>query len=152
LIDQYFEKFDADLVITRMMKGSNWPRPEYIHPETNEPFTREEIKVKWEQGGEQARNQGTWMHYSIERYFNELDIGDAVPEFSQFYAFLENVIRKHEISPMRTEWKIVAADIGLAGSVDFVGRKANGAYVMIDWKRSKDLENNLRSNFGKMAK
>jgi len=151
-IEQYFEKFDAESIITRMMKGPNWPRPEYTHPGTNEPFTKDEVKAQWNKGGELARNQGTLMHYNIERYFNQLDVVEALPELNQFYAFMQNVIQKRDITPMRTEWKIVASDIGLAGSVDFVGKRANGAYVIIDWKRSKDLENNLESSFGKRAK
>jgi hypothetical protein len=29
VVSNYFEVFDADLIIRRMMTGSNWPRPEY---------------------------------------------------------------------------------------------------------------------------
>ena len=30
-ISQYFEKFDADVVIEKMKKGNRWPRPEYSY-------------------------------------------------------------------------------------------------------------------------
>lgn len=29
VVSNYFEVFDADLIVRRMMTGSNWPRPEY---------------------------------------------------------------------------------------------------------------------------
>jgi hypothetical protein len=28
-IDLFFKKFDSDVIIAKMMKGRNWPRPEY---------------------------------------------------------------------------------------------------------------------------
>ena len=30
IVGNYFETFDADLVIRKMMTGNNWPRPEYM--------------------------------------------------------------------------------------------------------------------------
>jgi hypothetical protein len=60
-----------------------------------------------------------------------------------------------EIDPFRTEWRIAAPDIGLAGSVDFVGRLPDGTYAVMDWKRSKELPNkmdNRNNKYGKNAK
>lgn len=37
VVGNYFEAFDADLVIRRMMTGNNWPRPEYLR-RTGEPL------------------------------------------------------------------------------------------------------------------
>lgn len=52
------------------MNGSNWPRDGYIDTRTNQPFTPEQIKQKWDNIGEYSRNYGTWVHYNIERYLN----------------------------------------------------------------------------------
>jgi hypothetical protein len=53
--------------------------------------------------------------------------------------------------PFRTEWRIAADDLGVAGSVDFVGKFDDGTYALIDWKRSKDLGSNLTNKFKKRA-
>lgn len=97
VIGNYFEVFDADFIARRMISGSNWPRPEYTQ-KSGEPYTvsplvqhdpkcdrrllanffglcivqEEEIKKKWAGIGEYAKNAGTWMHFNIERYLNNL--------------------------------------------------------------------------------
>ena len=38
-ISRYFEKFDADLVIEKMKKGSRWPRPEYSYKVFSSPLS-----------------------------------------------------------------------------------------------------------------
>jgi len=70
-----------------MINGPNWPNPKYINKFTDEPYTPMEIKNQWEKIGEYARNRGTWMHYNIERYFNDLEPSDALEELRMFYAF-----------------------------------------------------------------
>lgn len=47
-----------------IMNTDKWPNGDVMTPE--------QIKKKWEGYGNYARNQGTWMHYNIERYFNGL--------------------------------------------------------------------------------
>lgn len=122
LIAQYFEKFEADKVVKNMIQGKNWPRAEYTHM-NGQPFTAEEIKRQWEDGGLFARNRGTWMHYNIERYLNGLSTSVDIPELEQFIAFHDEVIRSQNLVPYRTEWRIVAPDLSLAGSVDLVVRR-----------------------------
>jgi hypothetical protein len=41
--------------------------------------------------------------------------------------------------------------VGIAGSVDFVGKLPSGEFIMLDWKRAKDLSSNLNSVYGKRA-
>jgi hypothetical protein len=72
LVESYFEKFDPDVVAPLMVKSKNWPREGYMNEKTGEPMTVEEIKKKWEDFGEQARNKGTWMHHHIECLLNNL--------------------------------------------------------------------------------
>jgi len=89
LAEKFFEKFDSDLVIERMMNGPNWPRPEYLS--RGVPMTPEEIKLKWDSIGEYARNRGSWMHYNIERHLNGLEYSNALPEMKQFFDFEKEV-------------------------------------------------------------
>jgi hypothetical protein len=156
IVDQYFNKFDADTVIAAMQNGPNWPRPEYTW--RGEPLTAEQIKKKWDDVGTYARNRGTWMHYNIETYLNGEEIGgplDAtlISELNQLYDFEKKELIPNNIKPFRTEWSIGSESLNLAGTVDFVGRLpgADGKYVIIDWKRSPKLSSNM-TNTWKNAK
>jgi hypothetical protein len=70
-----------------------------------------------------------------------------IPKFLKFY---DDFI-KGKMVPFRTEWRIAADDLGVAGSVDFVGKFDDGTYALIDWKRSKDLGSNLTNKYKKRA-
>jgi hypothetical protein len=101
---------------------------------------------------------GSWLHYNIECILNHLPtptssltldaatsfpahLGDCppLPELDQFRAFQRQILQARGIDSYRTEWRIAAPDLSLGGSVDFIGRDAQGRYVMFDWKRSKRL-------------
>lgn len=60
----HFAEFDADAIITTMMKGKGWSKSKYFGQ------TREEIKAGWEKGRDEAAALGTEMHYQIECYYN----------------------------------------------------------------------------------
>ena len=151
LVDKFFEKFDADEAIEKMKNGSKWPRPEYTR-KSGEVWTDEQIKAYWDGVGLYARNRGTWMHYNIERYLNDLSPSEDCAEMGLFYKFHADIIATEKVEPWRTEWRICAPEYNLAGSVDFVGKLPDGTYVIMDWKRSKNLANSLDSSFGRRAK
>lgn len=69
----------------------------------------------------------------------------------QFYAFEDNYIVPNKIHPYRTEFKIADPELGLAGTVDFIGKFPDGTYVLIDWKRSKKLPTEMNNAFGKLG-
>jgi hypothetical protein len=148
LVEEFFEKFDADEVIRKMMNGNRWPREGYITKD-GAPYNEMQIKKKWDDIGEYARNRGTWMHYNIERYLNDLEPSPTLEEMDKFVAFYTDVIKGKNIQPTRTEWRIAAPKERIAGSVDFVGRFEDGTYAILDWKRSKDLQGGLTNKFGK---
>jgi ATP-dependent exoDNAse (exonuclease V) beta subunit len=75
-----------------------------------------------------------------------------IPELLQFLEFKKEVLDATSIKPFRTEWRIHAADINIAGSVDFVGKTANNEYIIIDWKRSKNLSSSNKFSYGRYAK
>ena len=72
LVGSYFSEFNAEEAVTKMMNGKRWPREEYMKEDGVTPLTKEEIIKKWDSQGEYARNCGTWMHYNIELYLNDL--------------------------------------------------------------------------------
>ena len=123
----------------------------YIH-EDGRPYTKTEILQQWAYIGETASNRGTWMHYNIERYLNGLPPSVNIPELEQFMNFYQDVVVSRKYKPYRTEWRIVAPDLSLAGSVDLVVQKEDGSFAIIDWKRSKNLPTSMSSSFGKYGK
>lgn len=152
LVESYFEKFDADIAIDKMIRGKRWPRKEYLY-EDGKAMDAPAIKRKWDDVGLYARNRGTWMHYNIERALNNLPPSTSIPEMKLFNKFYDKHIKEAGIEPWRTEWRIAAPDIRVGGSVDFVGRNADGTYTIMDWKRSKDLHEKLPpSKWGNYAK
>ncbi len=73
-------------------------------------------------------------------------------QLEQFEKFYQEVMVAQNLTPYRTEWRIAAPDLSLAGSVDLVVRKPDGTFAIIDWKRSKNLPTSIDSNYGKYAK
>jgi hypothetical protein len=137
IVKNYFETFDAKEVAAKMVKSVDWPRVGYIHEPGNIPYTVEEIIQKWKNEGELSRNEGTLMHESIEDFLNGKPIVEKTVETEQFDCFYRDVIQGGNITPYRTEWKICAPNISLAGSVDFVGQLPDGSFIIMDWKRTK---------------
>lgn len=148
IVSNYFEKFVPDKAVELMINGRNWPRPQYCE-EDGTPFTKERILAQWESVGELARNQGTLMHADIEQFLNNGEVTTVIPEFEQFLQFKTDIMEARGVTPYRTEWRVAAPDLSLGGSVDFVGRTVDGSYVLMDWKRSKNLTKNMYTSYGK---
>lgn len=89
------------------------------------------------------------MHYNIERLLNKLEPSRDLPEIQQFESFYKGIIVGKGIEPWRTEWRIAAPDLSLGGSIDFVGKCADGTYAILDWKRSKNLETKIYNGYGR---
>lgn len=151
VVEAYFEKFDPDDAIVKMKRSARWPRPEYMM-KNGVTWTDAQIKAYWDGVGLYARNRGTWMHYNIERYLNNLVPSEDCQEMSMFYKFYDEVIVKEKVLPWRTEWRIAAPEYDLAGSVDFVGKLPDGTYCIMDWKRSKNLASSLGNAYGRRGK
>lgn len=69
----------------------------------------------------------------------------------QFFQFKEDMIDSQGIESYRTEWRIAAPELGIAGSVDFVGRKDDGTFTLIDWKTSRNLKSSLINSYNQKA-
>lgn len=125
-----FEHFDADKIITKMMRGRNWSNSKY------NGMSRQEIKDQWSQNGAEAAAAGTKMHYDIECYYNKMTIVNDSIEYSYFKKFREDF--KH-LKPYRTEWMVWDKELKLAGSIDMIFEDKNKNLLIYDWKRSKKI-------------
>ena len=140
LVHKYFPKFDPDQVIRRMMQSKNWPKSPYFGK------TVDEIKDQWNQSGLEATTKGTYLHKSIESFYNNMPISDNdTPEYKMFQQFYED--HKDSVEAYRTEWEVYDEDYKIAGSIDMVFQnKDDGTYSIYDWKRTKEIK--MKNAFG----
>ena len=106
-----------------------------------------EIKKLWEAYGNRQANLGTVMHRELELYMNRLerDGSDAAllelsdrPESGQFRAWLAAWPEARGWTPYRTEWSIFCEDVRIAGQIDSIWQRPDGALIIVDWKRCKE--------------
>jgi len=141
LVHNYFPKFDADMIIPRMMKSKNWPNSKY------HGMTADEIKKQWSDAGTDAATKGTRMHKSIEMFYNDANVDEYEEgvEFKMFRQFYE--AHKDCVSAYRTEWEVYDEEHKIAGSIDMVfENNSDGTLSIYDWKRSKEIK--LRNSYG----
>lgn len=134
LVHKYFPKFDANLVITRMMNSRKWPESKYYG------MTREEIKKQWSDAGTEATTKGTRMHKSFELFYNNVDTTEY--ENDEEFRMFEKFVNDHDdlVTAYRTEWEVYDEDHKIAGSIDMVFENRDGTLSIYDWKRSKEMK------------
>lgn len=146
LIHNFFPKFDSDKIIDKMMKSKNWGNSKYYG------MSKEEIKHLWNENGRKASEAGTLMHASFEDFFNgQLNDEPSTLEFKQFKAYW-NKFQKVNPSwfPYRTEWIVYDEVKKIAGSIDMTFSNPQGELIIVDWKRSKNIQtsNHWQKGFG----
>lgn len=131
-VHEQFEKFDADLIIGRMMASPYWNKNKYYG---KTPF---EIKAGWEENRDQAATAGTKIHYDIECYYNEFNVSNDTIEYQYFKDFIE----KHQhLKAFRTEWTVFDTKLKIAGSIDMVFfNEKDNCYYIYDWKRCREIK------------
>lgn len=142
LVHRWFPKFDADLIIDKMMKSKKWEKNKYYGK------TKDEIKNEWTD----SSNLGTLMHEDIERFFNDEPLlNEDTIEFNYFVHFWEEFqLINPSFRPYRTEWVIYDENKNIAGSIDCVLSDDDGNLIILDWKRSKEIKtkNPYQCGFG----
>ncbi|HSW76657.1 MAG TPA: PD-(D/E)XK nuclease family protein [Candidatus Saccharimonadales bacterium] len=143
LIHRYFPDFDADGVIDKMMLSRNWTSSKYFG------LTKDRIKEKWERDKNNAAGLGTMMHAMIEYYLNGIDVIKlnhicTTIEYRYFLKFWSDFKSQYPtFYPYRTEFLIFDEQFkpnGLAGSIDCLLKDDDGHFIILDWKRSKEIK------------
>ena len=116
-IKQFFKKFDADKIISNMMKSANWATSKYYG------MTPDEIKQLWNSNGDNAAKLGTDMHKMFENYYNGIDVNGSGIEFEYFQNFINDNV---DLVPFRSEWLVYDEDLKLSGSVDMLFMNEDG--------------------------
>jgi len=149
-VHAFFPHFDPMAAIAAMKASPNWPKNKHFGK------TDKEIADEWDASGKEASGAGTNMHLAIEQHlngaFNRIDEGvKATKEWEYYMNFWDDI--KEDLEPYRTEWEVWDEDYLLTGSIDMVfKRKSDGAFMIYDWKRSKEikLENKWDTGLGPM--
>jgi len=164
----FFEQFDADAVIAKMMKSPKWPSSKYYGK------TAAEIKKGWADKGTASSEAGTRMHLDIEHFYNAMPaaanntwtfmngleglmVDDWTPnmsaEWRYFRDFQLDYIEPRGWLPFRTEWLVFDPEHKVAGSIDMVYKKPDGTLAIYDWKRIEELktENKFQNGLGPVA-
>jgi hypothetical protein len=108
-------------------------------------MTENDILCQWEENRVQSTTNGTFLHKSIEKFYNNIQVENETIEFKYFLKFYDKF--KEELIPYRTEWEIFHEELDLAGSIDMVFQNNDGTFSIYDWKRSKEIKK-LSSEFG----
>lgn len=132
----FFDHFDPDTTITRMMRSKNWPNSKYYG------MTREQIKNQWAAAGNKACRIGSLFHLGCPESFYNMqpmtDDGDISFLKTQFIKF----VQEHQhLEPYRTEFFVFDNDLKLTGSIDmlFRDRDDKNVFYIYDWKISKEI-------------
>lgn len=137
----YFGEFDANGIITNILKGKKMKDPTY----TYYGMSREQIKAIWDKNGKEASTAGTKMHADIENYYNDIPVKNDSVEFAFFKQFLADF---PELKPYRTEWVVYDEYLKIAGSIDMVFENPDGTIQIYDWKRVKQIKYDHETSYG----
>lgn len=122
-------------------------RVEWYHYER--AMTCDEIKAMWERNGLRASNMGTECHLLMELWSNS-EPARRCPELRNGLLFLRDVLAPLGVRAFRTEWEVFTdADVGLAGSIDWVGQFPDGSLCIVDWKRTGQDKHDVHDRWGK---
>ena len=152
LVHSQFPKFNADVIIDKMMKSKSWePGHKYWG------LTANEIKALWNSNGSAAATSGTNLHEQIETFMNDKRFTfeythrellqeyfiskkhDSVERGVEWDFFLKFVEDNPHLKPYRTEWTIYDEDVKVAGSIDMVYENPDSTLEIYDWKRCKEI-------------
>lgn len=136
IVSDQFPRFDHDKVISKMKGSDNWETSKYYG------MSNKEIKSLWNKNARESREEGTKLHDMIEKYCNgyEIEVYEEDTALNQFLEWAES----NELNPYRTEWRIFDDDLKIAGTPDAVFENEKGEFVLIDWKRCKEIKKNNR--------
>jgi hypothetical protein len=148
----FFTEFDADNIITNMMKGKGWKEGHKYWG-----LNAEQIKSLWNSNRDSVAGAGTDLHFEIECFNNnkrfkipytnkqlyEMYIsknGEKLLSKPLEWQYFINFVKDHpDLKPYRTEWLVYNEDVKISGSIDMVYENDDGTLSIYDWKRSKNI-------------
>jgi hypothetical protein len=158
----HFPHFDADAVISNMMKGRGWKEGHKYWG-----LTADQIKAMWASNASAVSGAGTDLHFEIECFNNEPRLECEYTNKELYDLYMSNHGATHEsrplewqyfinfvkdfpnLKPFRTEWVIYNEDVKISGSIDMIYENQDGTLSIYDWKRAKNITR--VNNFNRFA-
>lgn len=158
----FFPEFDADNIITNMMKGKGWKEGHKYWG-----LNAEQIKSLWNSNRDSVAGAGTDLHFEIECFNNNKRFkipytnkqlyemylsknGEKLLSKPLEWQYFINFVKDHpDLKPYRTEWLVYNEDVKISGSIDMVYENTDGTLSIYDWKRSKNITR--INNYNKFA-
>ena len=158
----HFPHFDADAVISNMMRGKGWKQGHKYWG-----LTADQIKAMWANNASAVSGAGTNLHFEIECFNNEPRLAPGYTNKELYTLYMSNHSDTHEsrslewkyfinfvrdfpnLKPFRTEWIIYHDDVKISGSIDMVYENQDGTLSIYDWKRAKNITR--VNNFNRFA-
>lgn len=133
-VHEHFPKFIEDEVINNILKSRKMNDPTY----TYFGMDKTQILDKWENN----KVLGTIMHEQIEYFYNNNKTSKPNIEFTPEYKYFLNFANDFpNLNAYKTELRIYSLHLDLAGSIDLLVKNDDNTYDIIDWKRSKFIDN-----------
>lgn len=102
-----------------------------------------EISEAWDANAEDARNRGTEAHLQMELWFNSEPARLEDDEVRMGLDFVRRCLLPIGAKAYRTEWTIFAEEENVAGCIDLAVELPSGQLFLVDWKRSKKLQQQM---------
>ena len=179
LADVCCAPFDGAKVVDAMRRSRDWPRLRYMRPlaelraDESLPLairhapdleaaralarslgladevsrTKAAILAGWKAFGAEMANMGTQAHLDIELWQDGEPVDQTSDHMRLFLSWATTC--PEVLRPYRTEWEVFGEEENIAGSIDAVFRDDRGGFVIVDWKRTKELEKECRSFRGR---
>jgi hypothetical protein len=149
LVHTYGWEFDPHAAVQAMKTGARWPekRASFMTDSGTEMMSDGEIIEMWKSSGQIASARGTLLHWHAEMHLNGRTLeAPHSPDFAMFLTILD-VLQSWGLRPFRTEICLFHCGLCLAGQADALFVDADGAIVILDWKRTKNIrfDNPFRS-------
>jgi len=136
-LHKFFPPFDGPKIVDKMMGSRNWDKSPYRH------MTKDQILANWELNRDTAAKAGTLMHARIESELKgeTIEWSGQERERDNFRAAWAE-LQKEGYRVYRLEWRIHTP--GLAGTLDGLFINDRGEFLLLDWKRSKEIKTENR--------
>jgi len=139
----FLDEFNPHEAIAIMQQGRSWEikREQYLK-EDGQIMTADEIANSWAKNGDVQRARGQLLHYHAEQFLNGCEVEEPhSPEFKQFLQIYD-VICSKGWQIFRTEFSLFHCGLRMAGQADLLCRDSQGKFIIIDWKRSREIRFN----------
>ena len=114
---------------------------------TSQEMSDKEIEVLWSHNAEVQRARGRLLHAHAELFFNGFMLEEPQsPEFEQVQQ-IWTALAAEGLTVFRTEVSMFHVGMQMAGQADLICTDEHGSFVIVDWKRIRELrlENRYRS-------